>query len=61
MQNMFYNLEGIDFLLQELKNLHLDKIKEIDDTVKIWKSNKNKKDKFITEESIKVESLFFIK
>ena len=60
MQNIFYNLEGVDFLLQELKNLHLERIKEIDETVKSWKSNKNKKDKF-TDESVKIESLYLIK
>jgi hypothetical protein len=44
MQNVFFNIEGLEVLLKELKSLHSDeKIREIEETIKSWKSNRNKR------------------
>jgi hypothetical protein len=58
MQNIFFNLDGIDLLLKELRSLYTEeRLKEIDDLVKIWKNNKSKKNDRIMEEDSIIQNI----
>ena len=64
MQTIFYNLDGIEIMLKELRSLYTeDKIKEIEDLYKSIKSNKKKSEKneneiIFTEEGILIRYYF---